>query len=327
MALICVKKCAITLPAKRKRILKYRQVLSIKPRRRAPSRATKFQSFLTSQTMDDLELVGGEDGGALGSLESLGAGSLVGGAGALLLERDEGTLLAHLEDLIGGDEVEAVDELLGDHAGDGDHRDAAVVDLLELHVVEPGLVLALGEVEGVEGVVTGGVVGLEEEELVGIEGVLPRVLDAGGLDGEDEGAEETPEEAGDLLEVVDGGAGDLGVEEEGGALDLLADEEAERGEHGNAAVGDLDVSVALGLAGVDAVEEAEGVDTLGEGGAASDGARLDSLLDVGVLLAGLDLDGAGGRSLGDNVESADAGHVFGVCVGGKVEDVRVKSPH
>ena len=32
-----------------------------------------------------------------------------------------------------------------------------------------------------------------------------------------------------------------------------------------------------------------------------------------------------GRSLGDNVESADAGHVFGVCVGGKVEDVRVKS--
>merc|ERR1711943_79408 len=308
MALICVKKCAITLPAKRKRILKYRQVLSIKPRRRAPSRATKFQSFLTSQTMDDLELVGGEDGGALGSLESLGAGSLVGGAGALLLERDEGTLLAHLEDLIGGDEVEAVDELLGDHAGDGDHRDAAVVDLLELHVVEPGLVLALGEVEG-------------------IEGVLPRVLDAGGLNGEDEGAEETPEEAGDLLKVVDGGAGDLGVEEEGGALDLLADEEAERGEHGNTAVGDLDVSVALGLAGVDAVEEAEGVNTLGEGGAASDGARLDSLLDVGVLLAGLDLDVAGGRSLGDNVESADAGHVFGVRVGGKVEDVRVKSPH
>merc|ERR1719238_2520066 len=261
--------------------------------------------------MDDLELVGGEDGGALGSLESLGAGSLVGGASALLLERDEGTLLAHLEDLIGGDEVEAVDELLGDHRG------AAVVDLLELHVVEPGLVLALGEVEGIEGVVTGGVVGLEEEELVGIEGVLPRVLDAGGLNGEDEGAEETPEEAGDLLEVVDGGAGDLGVEEEGGALDLLADEEAERGEHGNTAVGDLDVRVALGLAGVDAVEEAESVDTLGEGGAASDGASLDSLLDVGVLLAGLDLDGAGGRSLGDNVESADAGHVFGVCIGGE----------
>merc|ERR1719238_2575391 len=79
-------------------------------------------------------------------------------------------------------------------------------------------------------------------------------------------------------------------------------------------VGDLDVRVALGLAGVDAIEEAESVDTLGEGGAASDGASLDSLLDVGVLLAGLDLDGAGGRSLGDNVESADAGHVFGVCV-------------
>ena len=267
--------------------------------------------------VNDLDLVRGEGGGALGSLESLGARRLVGGARALLLHGEEGTLLAHLEHLIGGDEVETVDELLGDHAGDGDHGDAAVVDLLELHVVEPLGILTLGQAEGVESVVvSGGVVVLHEEELFRVEGVLPRRLDAVGLDGEDEGAEKAPEESGDLLEVVDGRAGDVGVEEEGGALDLLADEEAERGEHGDAAVGDLDVSVTLSLAGLDAVEEAEGVDSLGERGAAGDGASLDSLLDVGVLLAGLDLDGASGGRLGDDVEGADAGHDVCVCFGG-----------
>ena len=275
--------------------------------------------------VNDLDLVRGEGGGALGSLESLGARRLVGGARALLLHGEEGTLLAHLEHLIGGDEVETVDELLGDHAGDGDHGDAAVVDLLELHVVEPLGILTLGQAEGVEGVVSGGVVGLEEEELVRVEGVLPRLLDAVGLDGEDEGAEKAPEESGDLLEVVDGRAGDVGVEEEGGALDLLADEEAERGEHGDAAVGDLDVSVALSLAGLDAVEEAEGVESLGERGAAGDGASLDSLLDVGVLLAGLDLDGASGGRLGDDVEGADAGHDVCVCFGGEGEGCACES--
>ena len=36
---------------------------------------------------NDLEGVAGEDGGALGGLERLGAGGLVGGARALLLHR------------------------------------------------------------------------------------------------------------------------------------------------------------------------------------------------------------------------------------------------
>ena len=79
--------------------------------------------------------------------------------------------------------------------------------------------------------------------------------------------EETPEESGDLLEVVDGGASHPGVEEEGGALDLLTDEEAEGGEHGDATVGDLDVGVALRLRLLNVVEEAEGVDALWERGA------------------------------------------------------------
>ena len=64
--------------------------------------------------------------------------------------------------------------------------------------------------------------------------------------------------------MVDGGSGDPRVEEEAAALHLFADEEAERCEHGDSAVGDLDVGVALRLRLLDVVEEAEGVDALGE---------------------------------------------------------------
>ena len=106
--------------------------------------------------------------------------------------------------------------------------------------------------------------------------------------------------------MVDRGAGDLRVEEEGGALDLLADEEAERREHRDAAVGDLDVRVALGLGLVDAVVEAEEVDALGEGGAALDDARLGGRLDVGELLARGDLRGLALGGDGLDVESGDA---------------------
>jgi hypothetical protein len=67
--------------------------------------------------------------------------------------------------------------------------------------------------------------------------------------------------------VVDGGAGDISVEEERRPLDLLANEKAERGKHGDAAVGDLRVGVALRLSLVDVVEEAECVDAGAERGA------------------------------------------------------------
>ena len=77
-----------------------------------------------------------------------------------------------------GREVESVDELLGHHARDGDHGDASVVELPELHVVEPRLGFSAGEPERVEAVVAGHVLGLEEEELVRVEGVLPGVLHA-----------------------------------------------------------------------------------------------------------------------------------------------------
>ena len=46
---------------------------------------------------------------------------------------------------------------------------------------------------------------------------------------------------------------------------MLTDEEADGGEHGDAAVRDLHVGVALRLGLVDAVEESEHVNTLGAG--------------------------------------------------------------
>mmetsp|Transcript_29621 Transcript_29621/g.73994 ORF Transcript_29621/g.73994 Transcript_29621/m.73994 type:complete len:317 (-) Transcript_29621:14-964(-) len=254
----------------------------------------------------------GEGGDTLGGLESLGARSLVDGAGALGPHGDESVSLAHLEHLVGGDEVEPVDELLCDHAGDGDHGDASVVELLELLVVEPLHILARGELEGVELVVSGGEVILEEEQLVRLERVLPRFLHAVGLDGEDQGPQEPPEGGGHLLEVVDRGAGDVGVEEEAGSLHLLANEETERGEHGDAAVGDLHVSVALSLRLLNVVVETEEVDPISEWRAALDRASLYSRADVGERTVWLGLDIADLRHLfgGEDGEggAADAGH-------------------
>ena len=79
---------------------------------------------------------------------------------------------------------------------------------------------------------------------------------------------------------------------------------------------EVEARVALRLGLVDAVVEAEEVDALGEGGAAADEASLGRGLDVGVLLAGGDLDLAGDGSLGDDVHGADGGHCGGwMCVG------------
>jgi hypothetical protein len=92
----------------------------------------------------------------------------------------------------------------------------------------------------------------------------------------------------------------------------LTDEESDSGEHGDAAVGDLDIGVALRLGLVDAVEEAEDVDALGEGRAALHEASLGGGLDVGVLLAGGHLLGRGlgaaEGGAGHDVHGGDAGH-------------------
>ena len=63
----------------------------------------------------------------------------------------------------------------------------------------------------------------------------------------DEEDERLPERPRDLSEVLDSGAGDLRVEEERRALDLLPDEEADKGEHGDTAVGELGLTVPLAL--------------------------------------------------------------------------------
>jgi len=177
-------------------------------------------------------------------------------------------------DLLGGcsidtrlEDVLAVDELLADEAGDGNHGEAPVVELLHLDALHVVGRLALAEAEGVPRVVAGDVGVLLEEQAGRLKGRLPRLVDAVGLGEDDADAEGHSEEGGDLLEVVDGGAGDGRVEEEGGALDLLAHEEAKRSKHGNTAVGDLNIGEALRLGLVDVVVEAEGVNAVAEGGA------------------------------------------------------------
>ena len=78
---------------------------------------------------------------------------------------------------------------------------------------------------------------------------------------------------------------DLRVEEERRALDLLSNEKAQRCEHGDATVSDLDVGVTLRLRLVDVLEEAEEVDTFRKGGAALHESAFHRGADIGELLA------------------------------------------
>merc|ERR1712159_701787 len=70
----------------------------------------------------------------------------------------------------------------------------------------------------------------------------------------DEEEDDRPEAARHLPKLVDGDAVDLALEE--GREARLADEEAERGQHGDAAVRKLGLAVALELRGADAFREA-----------------------------------------------------------------------
>ena len=74
----------------------------------------------------------------------------------------------------------AVHELLRDEAGDREHGDAAVLDLLGGHLRELGRVLGL-EAEGVEVDVTGVVLIVEEVEAGALVGRLPAVEGAAEL--------------------------------------------------------------------------------------------------------------------------------------------------
>lgn len=154
----------------------------------------------------------------------------------------------------------AVCEFLCDEASSGEHRKAAMLELLGLHLLELGGVLG-PEAEGVEVDVAGHIVVTETELVLTLEvsGGHPPDLSAvhlGHGDGEDQ---DFPEGLGDLLEVGDGRAADLSIEQERGALDLLADQEANEGEHGDASVRELGLPEAADLVVVGAFEEVEGV--------------------------------------------------------------------
>jgi len=221
-------------------------------------------------------------GGFEGSFERLGARGFVNLTGARGFHGFQVTV-AEFEGDVGREDVEAVNELLRDHTGDGDHGDAAVVEFLEAQNVEFFLRLAVTEAERVELQVTRGVAILQQEQLVGLARILPALLDAGGFNERDERTDREPERRRHLLEVVDGRAGDVRVEQKGGAFDLFADQETDSREHGHAAVGDFSLTVALEGASVDAVAEAEDVEAFRERVRRADQTRLDRFLNVRVV--------------------------------------------
>ena len=154
----------------------------------------------------------------------------------------------------------SVDKLLGHEASGGQHGKTTVLKLLGLHGLQ---LLGVGglEAKGVEPNVTRGV-GLTEKTWLGdgdILGLYPSDFGTGLLGGANGDGQENPENWGNLGKVADGRAADLGVEQERGALDLFADEESDSGKHGNAAVGQLGLTVALHGGFVGLVSESEGI--------------------------------------------------------------------
>merc|ERR1719324_982580 len=127
----------------------------------------------------------------------------------------------------------AGDGLLEEEAERGDHGEAAVRELLLLHLTELGGVLRL-EVKRVEAEVAGVVARAEGGlglELLAVE-LAEAEVDAVRLSRADAAGHDNPEPDGELRDLVDGGAA-VGREER---VELLLDEEAERREYRDAAV-------------------------------------------------------------------------------------------
>merc|ERR1719231_371481 len=157
------------------------------------------------------------------------------------------------------DELGTACQLLTHHASDGDHREAAIVELLVLHLQQLRSVGWL-EAQGVEAEVARCVVGLD-----GPQAVL-RVLEGEDREDLEHGKRENHGEEGRLKgRLLEGDVGrhvDVATKER---VELLADEEAERGKHRDAAMLDLcfpvEPDLALGdallLAVAERVEETE----------------------------------------------------------------------
>merc|ERR1711924_159848 len=141
------------------------------------------------------------------------------------------------------EELLAGGELLRDHARCGDHREAAAVELLGLHILE--LLLGGGlEAERVPAVVAGEMRRPDGPRL--LRRGLERGDDREDLDHRDRGHDSRPEGLqrrlleGDVRRHVD-----VATEER---VELLGDGEAERGKHRDARVLDLDLAVEADLA-------------------------------------------------------------------------------
>merc|ERR1719331_2160739 len=129
-------------------------------------------------------------------------------------------------------------ELLDDHARGGEHGEAAVLELLG--------VLGL-EAERVEVEVARRVARAELEVVLRHRRLHPAAERTERLRHGDEEEDDRPEARRHLPELVDANPRNLALEE--GREARLADEEAERREHGDAAVRELGLAVALELRG------------------------------------------------------------------------------
>ena len=146
------------------------------------------------------------------SFERLGARGFVNGTGAFLAHLDQRGASAFFEDFIGREDVQAADQLLRDHAGDGDHRQAAVVDFLQSRFSHVLGGFVVRQTKRVKTPLSRDVFIVQGEQLVG-ERIRPAFLDAGGFQQEDGGTNQAPNQPRGLLEVVDGWTGDLCIKQ------------------------------------------------------------------------------------------------------------------
>merc|ERR1719472_285411 len=148
-------------------------------------------------------------------------------------------------------------ELLDDHACGREHGEAAVLELLRLHLLELFGVLGL-EAGRVEVEVARDVPRTELEIVLRHGRLHPTAERTEGLGHRDEEEYDGPEALGHLPELVDGNTIDLAPEERRGAR--LANEEAEGCEHGHTAVRELGLAVALELRRRHTLGEARGIE-------------------------------------------------------------------
>ena len=169
------------------------------------------------------------------------------------------------------DDTLPIDQFLRQESSGGQHGQASVLEFLGLHQFEFGGIGGF-ESEGIETDVAWDVRFAQETGLVDgyVLGFDPPDLGADGLGLGDAGTQEEPKDGIHLGQVRDGRTGDLPVEEERLALHSFADQETDRGQHGDATVGEFGLTVSLeggfvGLGGkAGGVEQTDGFQGTGD---------------------------------------------------------------